>query len=131
MFAHTVSVYWRTEGQLGNTSHFSLNSHSCLIISEVPKSRLIQPLLDAASFSCVCRKAPEGIGSSLPGVVAPGLSAVLERIQAFFKISVILFSVHFLPLASLGLVSVQARESYSSFGISRSLIFCFAVAEAL
>lgn len=102
------------------------------MISELPKSRLIQPLADAASFSCAYREASEGIGSSLLGVEAPGLSAAPERIQIFFKRSVIFFfSVHFLPSVSLRQVLVEARESYSGFGISRSLIFYFAVAGAL
>lgn len=61
------------------------------MISELPKSRLIQPLADAASFSCAYREASEGIGSSLLGVEAPGLSAAPERIQIFFKRSVIFF----------------------------------------
>lgn len=131
MFAHTVPVCWRTEVQLGNNNHFLLNSHLHLIISEVPKSRLIQPLLNGTSFSCVCRKASEGIGSSLLGIEAPGLSAAPERIQFFFFQKKCDFvSSDFLPSVSLGLFWCKV-ESYSSFGISGSLIFYFAVAEAL
>lgn len=77
--------------RLGNKGHFISNSHLHLMISEVPKSRLIQPLVDAASFSCAYKEASEGIGSSLLGVEASGLSAAPERIHIFFKISVIFF----------------------------------------
>ena len=49
----------RTGARLGNNSHFVSNSHLHLISFEVPKSSLIQPLVAAASFSCIDKVAPE------------------------------------------------------------------------
>lgn len=76
MVAKTVAIRWaelmshvkmvfadssmlRTEVWLGNNSHFISNSHLHLVSSEACKFNLIQPLVAAASFSCIDRVAPE------------------------------------------------------------------------
>lgn len=64
-----------------------------------------------------------------------GLRAVsCPRENPYFfqnKCDFFFFSVHFLPSVSLEQALVEARGSYNGFGISRSLIFYFAVAGAL